>query len=132
MPSRQSQLQEDTYFRVMRLLEINSELTQRELAKELGISLGGLNYCLKALVEKGWVKIHNFSRSNNKLGYIYLLTPAGVLEKASLTNRFLQRKMSEYEDLKREIKLLKRETKDSSVVVADMTIFAQIESDIGL
>jgi len=132
MPSRQSQLQEDTYFRVMRLLEINSELTQRELAKELGISLGGLNYCLKALVEKGWVKIHNFSRSNNKLGYIYLLTPAGVLEKASLTNRFLQRKMSEYEDLKREIKLLKRETKDSSVVVADMNIFAQIESDIGL
>ena len=78
MPSRQSQLQEDTYFRVMRLLEVNPDLTQRELAKHLGVSVGGLNYCLKALIQKGWVKMHNFGQSKNKFGYVYLLTPAGV------------------------------------------------------
>ena len=100
MPSRQSQLQEDTYFRVMRLLEVNPDLTQRELAKRLGVSVGGLNYCLKALIQKGWVKMHNFGQSKNKLGYVYLLTPAGVAEKAALTSRFLHRKMSEYEALR--------------------------------
>lgn len=114
MPSRQSQLQEDTYFRVMRLLEANPDLTQRELAKQLGVSVGGLNYCLKALIQKGWVKMHNFGQSQNKLGYVYLLTPAGVSEKAALTSRFLHRKMSEYEALRREIEELKQETDQSA------------------
>lgn len=109
MPSRQSQLQEDTYFRVMRLLEANPDLTQRELAKELGVSVGGLNYCLKALIQKGWIKMHNFGQSKNKFGYVYLLTPAGVAEKAALTSQFLHRKMSEYEALRREIEALSRE-----------------------
>ena len=114
MPSRQSQLQEDTYFRVMRLLEANPDLTQRELAKQLGVSVGGLNYCLKALIQKGWVKMHNFGQSKNKFGYVYLLTPAGVAEKAALTSRFLHRKMSEYEALRREIEELKQETDQSA------------------
>ncbi len=110
MPSRQSQLQEDTYFRMMRLLEANPDLTQRELAKQLGVSVGGLNYCLKALIQKGWVKMHNFGQSKNKFGYVYLLTPDGIAEKAALTGRFLHRKMSEYEALRREIEDLSRET----------------------
>ena len=109
MTSRQSQLQEDTYFRVMRLLEANPDLTQRELAQHLGVSVGGLNYCLKALIQKGWVKMHNFGQSKNKFGYVYLLTPSGVIEKAALTSRFLQRKMNEYEALKHEIEALSAE-----------------------
>ncbi len=109
MTSRQSQLQEDTYYRVMRLLEANPDMTQRELAELLGVSVGGLNYCLKALMQKGWVKVQNFSHSKNKFGYVYLLTPSGVLEKAALTGRFLQRKLIEYEALKNEIDSLKAE-----------------------
>lgn len=109
MTSRQAKLQEDTNFRVMRILEENPDLTQRELAQKLGVSVGGLNYCLKALVEKGWVKMQNFANSKNKFGYVYLLTPSGVTEKAALTSRFLKRKMEEYEVLKAEIKSLKRE-----------------------
>ena len=114
MPSRQSQLQEDTYFRVMRLLEANPDLTQRDLAKQLYVSVGGLNYCLKALIQKGWVKMHNFGQSKNKLGYVYLLTPAGVAEKAVLTSQFLHRKMNEYEALKAEIEALRSEVGDNA------------------
>jgi len=79
MRSRQSRLQEDTYFKVMDLLEKNPELSQRQLAKSLGISLGGVNYCLNALVDKGWVKIQNFHKNDNKLTYMYLLTPKGIV-----------------------------------------------------
>ena len=103
MTNRRTQLQEDTYFRVLRLLQNNPDLTQREIAKSLGISTSGLNYCLKALIDKGWVKVHNFSQSKNKFGYIYVLTPQGVVEKVKLTRRFLQRKVTEYEALKAEI-----------------------------
>ncbi len=85
------------------------EVTQRELAKKLGVSVSGLNYCLKALIDKGWVKIQNFSNNKNKLGYAYLLTPAGIVQKASLTNSFLKRKMQEYEALKQEIEQIKQE-----------------------
>lgn len=109
MTSRQSKLQEDTYFRVMRLLEANPDLTQRELAERLGISVGGLNYCLKALMEKGLVKMKNFVNSKNKFGYVYELTPTGVAERAAITHRFLQRKLDEYEALKAEIESLKFE-----------------------
>ena len=109
MLSRQAQLQEDTAYRVMRLLQHNSDLTQRELAHHLGVSVGGLNYCLKALTQKGWVKMQKLSQSKNKFGYVYLLTPSGMAEKAALTGRFLQRKMAEYEALRAEIEALKAE-----------------------
>lgn len=106
MTSRQVNLQEDTNFRVLRLLQDDPNMTQRELARALGISLGGLNYCLQALLDKGWVKIHNFQNSKRKLAYAYLLTPTGIAEKAALTGRFLMRKMREYEALKAEIESL--------------------------
>ncbi len=106
MPSRRSQLQEDTYFRVLRMLQDNPDMTQREIAEKLGISTSGLNYCLKALIDKGWVKVQNFSQSKNKFGYIYVLTPQGIAEKAVLTGRFLKRKMQEYETLRAEIETL--------------------------
>lgn len=106
MTSRQTKLQEDTYFRVMRILQENPDLTQRELAERLGISVGGLNYCLKALMEKGLVKMKNFTYSKNKFGYVYVLTPNGIAEKAAITRRFLQRKIAEYEALRLEIEAL--------------------------
>ena len=98
-------------FRVLRLLESNPHLTQRELSKSLGVSLGGVNYCLNALVVKGSVKIQNFKNNKNKWVYAYLLTPQGMAEKTSLTGNFLRRKMQEYEDLKAEIESLKFEVK---------------------
>ena len=106
MTSRQAQIQEDTYFRVMRILQENPDLTQRELAEKLGVSVGGLNYCLKALMDKGWVKMQNFQNSKNKFKYVYLLTPQGIAERVALTSRFLDRKMQEYEALKAEIESL--------------------------
>jgi EPS-associated MarR family transcriptional regulator len=109
MTSRQAKLQEDTYFRAMRILQQTPDLTQRELAKKLGLSVGGLNYCLKALMEKGLVKMKNFATSKNKFGYVYVLTPAGIAEKAAITQRFFQRKLDEYEALKGEIEELRSE-----------------------
>ena len=104
--TRQQQLQEDTHFRVLSLLEQNPEMSQRDLAKALGVSLGGVNYSLKALIERGMVKAHNFSKSERKLAYAYVLTPHGIAEKTKLTARFLRRKMEEYEALKAEIDAL--------------------------
>ena len=109
MTSRRAKLQEDTNFRLMQLLHDNPHLSQREMAKALGISFGAINYCLKALIEKGLIKIHNFSQNQNKFGYSYLLTPGGISEKAMLTSHFLKRKLEEYEQLKAEIKALKLE-----------------------
>ena len=106
MASKRAQLQEDTNFRVLRMLQANPDLTQREIAQRLGVSTSGLNYCLKALIEKGLVKVQNFNQSKNKLGYVYLLTPMGVAEKALLTERFLRRKIVEFEALKAEIEAL--------------------------
>ena len=114
MTSRRSQLQEDTYFRVLRLLQDNPDMTQREIAQSLGLSTSGLNYCLKALIDKGWVKVHNFSQSKNKFGYIYVLTPQGISEKLALTSRFLKRKLSEYDALKAEIEGLQAEVQTSA------------------
>ena len=107
MTSRRAKLQEDTNFRLMKLIHDNPHLSQRDMAKELGISFGGINYCLNALIDKGLVKIHNFSQNQNKFGYAYKLTPSGISEKALLTGRFLKRKLEEYEALKAEIKSLK-------------------------
>lgn len=90
-------------------MEAQPDISQRELASELGISLGRVNYCLKALVDKGWVKMQNFGRSDNKLRYAYVMTPRGLSAKTRLAGRFLQRKLEEYERLKGEIELLRSE-----------------------
>ncbi len=103
MVSRQAKLQEDTYYRVMRLLQESPDLTQRELAQRLGVSVGGLHYCLRALIAKGWVKMQNFSHSTNKFGYVYTLTLAGIAQRVAFTSSFLKRKMDEYDPLKVEI-----------------------------
>ncbi len=100
---------DDSQYKVLRLIESKPELTQRELAQEMGVSLGKVNYCLNALIDKGWVKARNFRKSNNKLAYAYLLTPRGVQQKAVITLRFLQFKVTEFESLKREIAELRRE-----------------------
>jgi EPS-associated MarR family transcriptional regulator len=99
----------ETHLRVLRALQANPHLTQRELADELGVSLGKTNYCLKALLHKGLIKMQNFSNSRNKLSYAYLLTPSGVAAKARLTAEYLQIKMAEYESLKHEIEQLQVE-----------------------
>ena len=95
--------------RVLRVLESNPELSQRQLAAELRVSLGGVNYALKALVERGFVKAHNFRKSGNKVAYLYAITPQGVAEKASLASAFLGRKLEEYEVLRQEIEALRGE-----------------------
>jgi EPS-associated MarR family transcriptional regulator len=109
MPNLRSRQHEDTTFRVLRLLQANPDITQREIAQQLGMSTSGLNYCLKALIDKGLVKMHNFSQSKNKFGYIYMLTPQGMAQKALLTGRFLQRKLQEFEQLQQEISQLQAE-----------------------
>jgi len=90
-------------------------MTQRSLAKEVGINVSSINFCLQALLEKGWVKMGNFSRNPDKLSYAYLLTPTGAAEKAALTKRFLHRKMAEYEKLREEIAALQLETTNQKV-----------------
>lgn len=107
--NHRSKVQEEARFKILRLLEENPEFTQRELGERVGISLGAVNYCLKVLIDRGLIKAGNFSRNPNKLGYAYLLTPAGIAEKTSLTGRFLKRKIEEYEALKMEIDALTRE-----------------------
>jgi len=102
---------EDIRLDLLRKLESNPEYTQRELSQEMGVSLGKVNYCMKKLTEKGWVKLTNFNRNPNKMGYVYLLTPSGVEEKTRLTFSFLKRKIKEYEMLKDEISKLKQDTK---------------------
>jgi EPS-associated MarR family transcriptional regulator len=109
MTSRRAKLNEDKYFRLMRILEATPDISQREMAKVLGVSFGCINYCLNALIDKGLVKIQNFNQNQNKFSYVYLLTPTGIAEKASLTSSFLKRKMDEYEALKIEIETLKSE-----------------------
>jgi EPS-associated MarR family transcriptional regulator len=100
---------EEMRFRLMRLLEENPQLSQRDAARELGISLGKLNYCLHALVRKGWLKATRFKNSRNKSAYMYLLTPRGIEEKASITVEFLRAKLHEYEQLRSEIEQLQRD-----------------------
>ena len=95
------------HFDVLRKIEKNPESTQRELAEQLGFSLGKLNYCLKALQSKGFVKIENFKKNPKKINYIYVLTPKGISERTKLTINFMKRKMKEYDELKKEIKNLK-------------------------
>ena len=101
--------QQETHLKVLRHLEANPEITQRELAQELGVSLGKVNYCLKALIDRGWVKVNNFRNSDNKAAYAYLLTPSGLEEKTRITVRFLKQRIKDYEQLKREIAELEAE-----------------------
>ncbi len=101
----------DVHFRVLHMLEEEPELTQRELAQKLGISLGGVNYCLKSLIQIGHIKAGNFSKNPNKSVYLYLLTPKGISEKANLTAGFLKRKMVEYYALKKEIDTIQSKVK---------------------
>lgn len=107
-------LSEDLRYKLLKLLAEEPQISQRDLAVRLGISVGKANYCLSALAEKGLVKINNFRKANNKLAYAYLLTPNGIEEKARVTVSFLQRKMREYADLKEELDALMQESLVSS------------------
>jgi len=106
-------LDETTHYRLLKILANDPGLSQRDLAKRLGVSLGKVNFCLNALVGKGSLKINNFRTSENKLAYAYLLTPRGLEEKARITLAFLQRKVQEYEKLRHEIEELRKETTHS-------------------
>lgn len=109
-------LDETTHYGLLKTIEENPGLSQRDLAKRLGVSLGKVNFCLNALIEKGSVKINNFRNSENKLAYAYLLTPRGVEQKARMTVEFLQIKVREYERLKKEIEELQREAEQKGLL----------------
>ena len=102
----------DTHFKVMDLIHKQPDISQRELAKEAGISLGSMHYCLKALAHKGWIKAGNFKNNPDKSVYLYLLTPEGVVQKSKLAVDFLRRKKQEYDALKHEIDALTKELHD--------------------
>ncbi|WJY20961.1 MarR family EPS-associated transcriptional regulator [Fontisubflavum oceani] len=109
MAGRQNRLQDDVRFRILRFLEQNPEMSQRDLAHAVGISTGSVHYVLKALVDKGLVKLGNFTSSEDKRRYAYLLTPEGIATKAQMTRKFLLRKREEYKALKAEIEALEKE-----------------------
>ena len=98
--------------KILRLIEADPSMSQRQIAEELGVSLGGVNFCLRALAEIGWIKVGNFAKSGHKLGYLYLLTPQGVKEKTKITASFLAKKRLEYEALRQEIARLEVELAD--------------------
>ena len=102
-------LTDEYRYKILKILEANNEISQRDLARELDISLGRVNFCLKALIEKGLLKATNFRNSKNKMAYMYLLTPSGIEEKSAITAQFLKIKMQEYADLETEIDQLRRE-----------------------
>lgn len=105
---------DETQYKLLRLIEVNPQMSQREVARELGMSLGKVNYCLQALMRKGWIKAVNFKNSQNKSAYMYLLTPRGLKQKAELTVHFLQVKMHEFERLRAEIRQMQQDTKEQS------------------
>jgi EPS-associated MarR family transcriptional regulator len=102
-------LTDEYRYKILKLVETNPAISQRELALQLGISLGKVNFCLKALIEKGLLKATNFRNNKNKLAYMYLLTPSGIEEKASITMRFLKRKVEEHDALLKEIEVLRQD-----------------------
>ncbi len=102
-------LTDEYRYKILKILEANPEISQRDLARELDISLGRVNFCLKALIEKGLLKAANFRNSSNKLAYMYLLTPSGIEEKSVITARFLKIKMQEYQNLEAEIDELRKD-----------------------
>ena len=103
---------EQNQYQILKSLEQDPNFTQRQLSNDLGVSLGKINYCLKSLIEKGFIKVNNFRNSNNKIQYSYLLTPKGIEEKAKLTLDFIRIKTQEYDTLKQEIESLKQEAKN--------------------
>ena len=119
MTTRRQTANDDTLFWTLKVLQEHPGVTQRTLAKEVGINVSTINFCLKALVEKGWIKMGNFSKNPDKLSYAYLLTPTGVAEKAVLTRRFLHRKMAEYEKLRGEIEALQLEAEQATSSLAN-------------
>lgn len=106
---------QELQYNALKILEERPDLTQRQLSEALGISLGKTNYLVKSLIDIGWIKLDNFQKSDNKWGYAYLLTPMGVIEKAAITVRFLNRKKQEYSDLQAEIAQLQREIKEQQM-----------------
>ncbi len=110
-------LTDEYRYKILKTLEKNPEISQRDLARELGISLGRVNYCLKALINVGLLKVTNFRNSQNKLAYMYLLTPNGVKEKSMITERFLKMKLDEFEALEAEINMLRAEAKTNSNLI---------------
>lgn len=108
-------LDDQTRYRLLKLLDANPEVSQRQLAEELGVSVGKVNFCLRALLERGLVKVRNFRNSNNKLAYAYYLTPKGARAKIRTTAGFLKRKLAEYEAIEKEIEELKREVRANGV-----------------
>ena len=112
MAGKRTKLQEDTHFRVLRLLQNNPEMSQRALAEAVGVSVGGMHYVLNALIEKGFVKLGNFTAAQDKRRYAYILTPNGMARKAALARAFLSRKMEEYDALREEIAALKTDLHD--------------------
>lgn len=110
-----STISDESRYRILKLLEANPEISQRELAREMGISLGKVNYCLKALIEKGIIKAKRFTKSHNKKAYTYYLTHKGIDDKARITFRFLKQKQTEYELLLQELEELRNEVKQMSM-----------------
>ena len=102
------------HYKLMRLLDENPGMSQRDAARELGVSLGKINYCLRALMGRGWVKAANFKNSQNKAAYLYMLTPSGIAGKANLAVEYLKEKVSEYEALRVEIERMQREARSDS------------------
>lgn len=115
------QVDEEHRLKVMRLIAVDPTMTQRDLAEALGVSVGKMNYCLRALGEKGLIKIQNFTNSKQKLAYAYLLTPSGLAHKAELTRHFLRAKMDEYESLRTEIAELQREVEQQGAMTSHLT-----------
>ena len=113
-------LDQEIHYRLLKILSGENNLTQREMATRMGISLGKVNYCLAELAKKGFVKVNRFKGSGNKLQYVYILTPSGLEAKARITLRFLKRKMKEYEDIKQQIKELTREIEQNNLDTLDM------------
>ena len=114
-------MQDEITYKLLKIIENEPQLSQREIARVMGVSLGKANYCLNALLDKGFIKISNFYKNKQKKAYIYYLTPHGIEEKAQVTYRFLQRKITEYEDIKAEIESLRREASEnnSSIKIDD-------------
>ena len=107
-------MDEEISYKLFKLIEQNPDISQRELAKEMGVSLGKTNYCLKGLMEMGWLKARNFKNSNHKIAYAYMLTPKGISEKAKITARYLKHKIQEHETLTSEIEKLRQEVSGNS------------------
>ena len=104
---------DEFHYKLLKVLQDNPDLSQRELAREIGLSLGKTNFCIRALIEKGFIKANNFRNSQNKVAYAYLLTPRGIEEKVQATAFFLRRKVAEYAELEKEIEQLRSEVKNA-------------------